>query len=369
MKRFILLFYIALSSLSVSLAQSAYINRVYEYRPAPGQFINTMPEYSDGDTEESMTQKAEDCIADHTQTMICLGGFGGYVVFGFDHTIENVSGHYDFTVLGNAFYSNSANLTDTCGGSAEPGIVFVSRDDNGNGLPDDKWYEIAGSEYYKATTKHNITITYHRPDAGHVATPDPSYRFITDTSYVAWNTSDGLSGYVYKNSFHSQNYYPDWIEADELSLTGTLLPNNAVDLSTNGTNFLLYCLGYGYCDNHPNTDDRSKFNIEWAVDDDGNHVSLDGIDFVKVQTGLNQYAGWLGETRTEVADAWDLHLTGGDDVDVYYEPESSSAVRRIQNSTSQRIVYDMLGRKVSDTSRSGMYLIVENGMTRKIIVH
>ena len=29
---------------------SPYISKVYEYCPAPGQFINTMPEYADGDT-------------------------------------------------------------------------------------------------------------------------------------------------------------------------------------------------------------------------------------------------------------------------------------------------------------------------------
>lgn len=35
--------------------------------------------------------------------MISLGGFGGYVVVGFDHTITNVTGKRDFRVLGNAF--------------------------------------------------------------------------------------------------------------------------------------------------------------------------------------------------------------------------------------------------------------------------
>ncbi|MGN0217270.1 MAG: cell surface protein, partial [Bacteroidaceae bacterium] len=39
---------------------SPYTARVYEYRPAPGQFVNTMPFYETGDTEETMRQKAED---------------------------------------------------------------------------------------------------------------------------------------------------------------------------------------------------------------------------------------------------------------------------------------------------------------------
>ncbi|MDR2473394.1 MAG: hypothetical protein LBD53_07550, partial [Tannerella sp.] len=31
-------------------AQSPYINKVYDYVPAPGQFINVLPEYEPGDT-------------------------------------------------------------------------------------------------------------------------------------------------------------------------------------------------------------------------------------------------------------------------------------------------------------------------------
>lgn len=37
---------------------SAYISKVYEYCPAPGQFINEMPRYEEGDTYETILQKA-----------------------------------------------------------------------------------------------------------------------------------------------------------------------------------------------------------------------------------------------------------------------------------------------------------------------
>ena len=36
---------------------SPYIARVYEYNPAPGQFVNKMPEYEEGDTYADMTRK------------------------------------------------------------------------------------------------------------------------------------------------------------------------------------------------------------------------------------------------------------------------------------------------------------------------
>ncbi len=69
-----------------------------------------------------------------------------------------------FRVLGNAFYSDLPEFEDKKGGSCEPGIVEVSFDTNQNGLPDDEWYELAGSEYYKPETVKEYSITYRKPD-------------------------------------------------------------------------------------------------------------------------------------------------------------------------------------------------------------
>lgn len=44
--------------------------------------------------------------------MISLGSYGGYVIFGFDHTVINVQGQKDFRVLGNAFYSDLPEFED-----------------------------------------------------------------------------------------------------------------------------------------------------------------------------------------------------------------------------------------------------------------
>ena len=130
-------------------AQSPYISTVFEYRPAPGQFVNELPAYEEGDTEEDLRRKAEEYIAGQENgSLLSLGAWGGYVVVGFDHTIANADEGYDFKVCGNAFYAAANPNPDAPkGGSCEPGIVMVSRDTNGNGLPDDPWYELAGSEY------------------------------------------------------------------------------------------------------------------------------------------------------------------------------------------------------------------------------
>lgn len=369
----------ALLYLTSAQAQSPYISKVFEYRPAPGQFVNDLPEWEEGDDENDMRIKAEECLADHEQIMISLGGWGGYVVFGFDHTIPNIKGEYDLKILGNAFYAN-ANPKDTValGGSAEPGIVMVSYDANGNGRPDDEWYELAGSDYYKPTTKHNYSCTYYRPSDSHVPTPDTDYPYLNDTTYVRWEDNYGESGYVSKNIYHKQNYYPNWIEEDSYTLTGSRLRNNGIDESGTGHYYVLYCFDWGYVDNQPNTSGYtatdevmdvdiphvSEFMIDWAVDTEGNHVELPGVDFVKVYTGVNQYNGWLGEASTEVMDAWDLHILDADGKEIPANIDAPST----SSGFSGPSIFTLDGRRVSDLSRSGTYIIKGRTKTKKIVI-
>ncbi|MEZ3518505.1 MAG: cell surface protein [Muribaculaceae bacterium] len=285
---------------------SPYIATVYEYCPAPGQFINEMPRYEEGDTYASILQKAEESISGTNDIMISLGGYGGYVTFGFDHTVINVPGEYDFRIWGNCFYE--LLQPDRKGGSAEPGIVMVSYDTNCNGLPDDEWYELAGSEYYSPATLHSYSITYRRPDPDReiIADDDNS---LSDILYIGWSDSCGEEGYIAKNIFHSQDYFPKWVAADELSFSGTRLPANGEDISGYGGYYVLYSFSWGYADNHPNEyADLNSFDISWAVDSEGHRVSLPGADFIRVYTGVNQYCGWLGETSTELSRAQDLHV-------------------------------------------------------------
>ena len=285
---------------------STYISRVLEYCPAPGQFINEMPRYEQGDTYADMVRKAEESISGTNDIMISLGAFGGYVTFAFDHTVMNIPGEKDFRIWGNAFYE--LTNPDAKGGSAEPGIVMVSYDTNCNGLPDDPWYELAGSDYRNPATRHAYTITYRRPDPAHVPVEDDS-GFLSDTEYIPWTDSDGAAGFIARNTFHAQSYYPLWTDAPELSFTGTRLPDNGIDISGTGRYYVLYAYDWGYVDNHPNDyAELNSFDIADAVDDLGNSVYLPGADFIRVYTGLNQYCGWLGESSTELSRARDLHI-------------------------------------------------------------
>lgn len=293
---------------------SPYVTKVLDFCPAPGQFTNTMPAWKEGDTQETMNGKVLAAIGNNKQGMISLGSFGGYVVVGFDHTIENVSGKRDFRILGNAFYAqmNPNPNPPTEGGNCEPGIVMVAYDKNKNGKPDDdEWYELAGSEYFNEKTKKKYEITYFRPDedktlAGNRAVES---RAATASEYIRWEDNQGKTGYIVKNTFHDNNYFPQWIEGETLTLKGTLLPDNGVyEKSGEIGRWVLYAYDWGYADNRLNSEEGSTFDIDWAVDEDGNPVSLPGVDFIKIYTGVLQTCGELGDTSTEVCGVEDLHL-------------------------------------------------------------
>lgn len=136
---------------------------------------------------------------------------------------------------------------------------------------------------------------------------------MTKAADVPWTDNQGEQGYVLKNQYHSQSYYPLWLDEAQMTFTGTLLSKNAIDESGKGTYWVQYAFPWGYVDNHPNNDVRSNFKLDWAVDAAGNHVDLDEIHFVKVFTGQNQDCGWLGETSTELDAAYDWNMLGSYD--------------------------------------------------------
>jgi len=273
---------------SVTVAEKTYLNRiarVFDFFPAPGQFVNALPAATATDTDETMRVKAETALT--TGSMVSLGGFGGYVQFGFDHTIVNKDGN-DFVVLGNAF-------TDW----SEPGIVMVSYDANGNGKADDEWFEIAGSEHNKPTTIKNYEITYYKPETEPTNPNEPKY--------IRWTDNQGQTGYLSKNQFHKQTFYPLW-KGNTVTFKGTFLKSNIYDKSGTGTNWANPAYDWGYTDNWANTDVRGQIDISWAVNAKGESVKLKGIDFIKVYNSNRAEGGWLGEVSTEVSGFKDLNL-------------------------------------------------------------
>lgn len=306
-------------------APSPYISKVFDYLPAPGQFVNELPKYNAGDTYETIIGKVSKELVGEDANTITLGGWGGYVVVGFDHTIVNVAGRRDFRIHGNAFGANANPRPNApFGGSCEPAIVMVAYDKNKNGKPDeDEWYEIKGSGSFSAenepwysaavTSKNdvrtfrNYEMTYNRPAT---ETPAAPQGHISIPNYISWSDNQGQQGYKIKNTYHTQSYYPGWVKDDKITYKGIRLARNGIEESGQGSYFVLYAFRYGYADNYPNTHDNSGIDIDWAIDKNGNKVMLPGIDFVKLYNGIDQENGWLGEASAEISRGEDLHLLG-----------------------------------------------------------
>ena len=258
---------------------------VVDYSPAPGQFVNIIPEYEEGDTREMMNQKATESLCNGD--LISLGSWGGNVTIKLPQSLPNVEGKADFRVLGNAIYSNDASNAIRVG-SSEPGIVLVMQDVNGNGKPDDKWYELCGNQTFNGV--NNYEVTYYSPTAD-----------ATDEQYIAWTTSNGESGYISRTPDHQQEYFPLWqwdFEFEELSFLARRLPDNG-SYNSETKKFDLVCYD-GYADSHPNNIEASMLDIDNAIDQEGNKVHIESIDFIRIYTGVLQSNGPLGECSTEV---------------------------------------------------------------------
>lgn len=293
-----LTFLLCFLSTFIVAQNSPYINRVIEYRPAPGQHINRLfPSPKMSNTYEDALKFANNqLLSQNHSKLLGLGGYGGYVIVGFDHSVINIKGEYDLRTTGNNFYLANTDKS----AMAEPGIIMVCQDLNKNGKPDDDepWYELAGSEYNNPKTIHNYEITYYRPD------PDKP------KSDVRWTDNQGNEGVVKHIVFATQKtMYPLWIKEDKMTFKGTKLPGNVYNNELGY--FLQESFEYGYADNNINEYDattktfkepieKTGVKIDWAVDSEGNPVELDYIDFVKIYTGQLQEAGPLGETSTEL---------------------------------------------------------------------
>ncbi|MBN1986884.1 MAG: T9SS type A sorting domain-containing protein [Prolixibacteraceae bacterium] len=290
------------------------VNRVWEYKPAPGQHINI---------ESVGTPQAAQNMPKEMANIVSLGSFGGYIILGFEYACVNDAENpygIDFTIFGNAF-----------SGSAEPGVVWVMKDKNQNGLPDDTWYEIKGSQHFHSGSVENYQVTY----------------FKTETRDVYWKDNRENTGTIKANSYNTQEYYPAAVNfpdypQDSVVFEGTLLAP-AID-SSNPAQLVTEPFDFGYADvravkqgvdlsipDNPYSDEvegagGNPVDISWAVDSEGNYVDLDAVHFIKVATANLASIGWLGEISTDVAYVADVEknkeITGENELLVVYHHKS-----------------------------------------------
>lgn len=294
-KRYIKVFSFLLLLVPIA-ANAQFISKTLDFTPAPGQYTNA---------EFIGTPAAAQSVVGTNRGLVSLGAFGGSAVFYFEQGIKNDLGNpygVDFTIYGNA--------TPTW---SEPGIIQVMKDENKNGLADDTWYEIAGSDHFWNSTVKAYQITYFNNG-------------LNQAGNIQWTDNQGKSGIVPQNSFHQQPYYPQAalfpkIPSNSYQLNGTRVAG-MIDLSNPGV-VNSYRRAFGYADNTPVLSTTEKLpdnpysaaiegsggdaiDIAWAVDQNMKPVVLDEIHFIRIYTGMNDIAGWLGEISTEITGIRDV---------------------------------------------------------------
>lgn len=369
---------------ALSMAAQAQTNgvRVLEYNPAPGQFINNLPDINASMTAEQRLQACQQQLDDHLP--VCLGTLGGYITVGFDTPIQNTKGS-DLRILGNAYYAaaDPAYGAATIGGSIEPGIVYAGVGDTPETAA---WYELAGSEYYTTQT-HGVTITYQKPTEEQGEHKQPYSIFDNYIHFRAeWTDNNGnpcdTTGWMMKNVYHQQSYWPTWEQGNTLTFKASRLPNNAINYGGTGAedsqpqNWISYRYAadaYGYADATPNTElTYNTFDLDWAVDKQGNPVKLTHANFIRIQTATLQMCGWIGEQSTEVTAIENLHLQPGYDnnpiiITLRQRPTAISGI------TSQQHIhatarYTIDGQRISHP-QSGINIVrYSDGSTRKEVV-
>jgi hypothetical protein len=227
------------------------VTQCFDFLPTPGLFIGVYPyiDFSEYSTEESVRRRCQDKLdGKQVETGLywdgwSLSNIGGYLITGFDHSVEKRPEGRELNIRGNS------------GGSfPEPGVVWVMQDSNGNGRPDDVWYELKGSLYNDPTrSKRRYAITFFRPRAN-------------SASGLYWKDNEGNSGL-------QGGPYPYSVKGASLTFVLTRIVPSGDTL--------------GYVDSSV----IYQFNIADAAQADGSPVDLDFIDFVKVQCAVHNDSG------------------------------------------------------------------------------
>ena len=273
------------------------------YAPAPGQFVNT-PQFNDPTRAIGAPTGGGPTAPDNT-SQLTLGGFGGSVVLGFSAPVFddplNPMG-LDAIVFGNAFYVNANPIRRW----AEAGVIEISRDVNGNGLPDDAWYVIRSPALADPPVGAQPSVLWD--DDPFTMTPplNPGW-YPSGVGAGSYTTSGLLLAGVF-NSIVLENSDALLEDAPGLAdLTPTLALGDTdadgvvedpaaapEDFYTRPDSPFLVGIAAGSAGG-------AAFDIAWAVDAlTGMPAGLDGFDFVRITTGPNALAGAFGEISTEV---------------------------------------------------------------------
>jgi hypothetical protein len=207
-----------------------------------------------------------------------LGSWGGYEVWRVNHQAV-------YNIRGNPFSNWN-----------EPGVIWVQEDRNGNGITDEMWYELKGSEDYVPQAQRRLNRRYAVTWIDAHGSED-----VRGSRRIYWADAWGRAG------MWGSAWNPQWPE--RFTFTGTLIGDPGGRIPKGG-----YGNGYwGYVDvcdpsgkGHGPTGDIHPFDefpIHRAVKADGSSVTLTNVRFIKVQTAVFCNDRVFGDLSTEIYSA------------------------------------------------------------------
>ncbi len=295
-----------------------FATRVVAYDPAPGQFV-TNPLFNDP-ARALGPPVGGGTVAANNSKLVSLGGFGGSIILGFDHTVLHDPANplgLDAIVFGNAVW---------VGGNpsrrfAECAAIEISLDVNGNGLPDDPWYLIPGShlgiggtpEQRAARTWDDNTDDSTYPPSNQAWIPPERSGVWTTTGYLLPNPPFGAGGVlVNPNGLDSSvEGVFGYADTSPTLILGDTNGDNAIDDPglTPGVFYTvpddprLIGIGPGFGSRAGVGGGGDAFDIAWAIDPTtGSPPSppLAGFDFIRISTAVDHVDGLLGEVSAEI---------------------------------------------------------------------
>jgi hypothetical protein len=296
---------VVLSSTLRAAAPGPFATEVIEYSSAPGQFVN-QDAFNDP-TVALGPPTGAGTSAPSNASVVTLGGFGGFIVLGFDHRIENDRRNaygMDAIVYGNAFW---------VGGNAqrhwaECVTIEISLDENQNGVADDPWYLIPGSHILDPqsaasamTWDDDIADLQYPPAQESWIPPGVSGEWTTEGyllpaplfgATVVANPStnplqEGIVGYG--------DYFPTL-------LLGDTNGDNLVDAPTaTPEDFYTWPDDPFTVGVSPQSGGGDAFDIAWAEDPTtGEPADLPGFDFIRLTTAVAFVSPTFGEKSGEI---------------------------------------------------------------------
>jgi hypothetical protein len=205
-----------------------------------------------------------------------LGTIGGYWAWATVHRTR-------YTIEGNAFP-----------GWSEQGVVWFQEDRNGNGKPDEIWYELGGRRSRYVTRPYSIKFF----KSGDGAILNEYNQILRDVYWVDNKGRTGKKGFGWPKDWGVSDADGAWV-----TYTATLLADEDII----NTEHYRYFLGgpdpdeWGVNGSTVDSSENSTFYINQAVDAAGALVKLTNVRFIKVQTAIFRYGGVFGEVSTEIA--------------------------------------------------------------------